>query len=128
MASVRLTDALDLPPQWDGLTTQLDQVFSRIGLKDLSLGVSSAQTAAPSDDPSLLTEQEAFDLLGWYEGEEEIPPVIQSVAVNVDRPPVLAATESLLVLQLEVLEEVSLDLAGIDGISLVLNPGGCEAR
>src|SRR6185295_14025380 len=36
--------------------------------------------------------------------------------------------ESLLVLQLEVLEEVSLDLAGIDGISLVLNPGGCEAR
>jgi len=121
-------DLFDLPGQLDSLTSSLGDIFSRIGLTGFSPAINPPNLPPGEIDagPSL-TEAEAFELLEWYEGEqEELPPDV-SVPQDVISTVPLDLGTSTLTLQLQALSEIIFELAGLDGVSLVLNPGGFEA-
>ncbi len=119
-----LTDIIELPKQWDTLTSNLDDFFSRLGLQNYSFQITHPvlpPNPTPAGPP--LTEEEAFELIEWFEGETYTPPppVISTPT------PIISVTphkqeKIFLTLELQALSEVAIKLAGLDSVSLILNP------
>ncbi|NLF14525.1 MAG: hypothetical protein GX597_22275, partial [Anaerolineaceae bacterium] len=123
--TARITDILEIPPGFDAIATDLEEVLGRIGLKDFDLAI-LLPGVTPGDGGSVpeSSDAEALELLEWYEGEDvEAPP---AVSISQDTAPAGPSPAITLQMQfeVEVLSDVVIDLAGLEGVSLVLNPGG----
>ncbi|UCE07929.1 MAG: hypothetical protein JSW07_07830, partial [bacterium] len=127
--SARLKAIIPGRPDIEGLLTSLDEMLSKIGLRDFELNV------IPPDIPDILidllpemTEEEADAELAFFdEGEEILPPPGPPIPQDIIPAVELDMGGRMLKLKLQVFSEVVIDLFGLEGLSLVLNPHGFEA-
>jgi hypothetical protein len=114
-------------PKW--LMTSLDKVLSAVGLVDVGLVITSPSPAAANVPEPPMSLEEALELLS-FSGDPADPGPPPAPAPD---PPLESATDLApdtytLTLTLEALSEVVIDLPGLEGVGLVLNPGGFEAH
>jgi len=125
--SVRLTDVLPLPSQFDGLESSLDSILDKIGLTNVSIVVNPPSLPPGSAGEPPISEDDAMALLEYYDDEtEEVPPT-PTIPQNVIPTTTLDLGNRVLTLDLKALSDIVLVLPGLDGVSLVLNPGGFRA-
>ena len=123
--TVRITDIVEIPPGFDAIATELEEVLGRIGIKDFDLTIVPPDvTPGSTVDVPESPEVEAFDLLEWYDGEDIVVPPAVVVPQNVVPAEPSPSTRLQVHFDVEVLSNVVVDLAGLDGVSLVINPGG----
>lgn len=125
--AARLTDVLELPDQLESLSTPLGKIFDRIGLTDFTIDLTSIGLP-PGDTAAVppVSEEDALAYLEWYEGEETITPPAIDVPQAISPTTLLGSGSRSLRLQLQALSDVVIQLAGLEAISFVLNPGGFE--
>ena len=126
--SVRLRDVFPVPNHFDALLTSLDDILDQIGLTGTRL-VINPPVLPPGDitaEPPL-DEAAALKLLEYFEGEDEVVPPVTVGTWSVIPAAVLNQGNRVLTLQLKALSDIVVELPGIDGVSLVINPGGFEA-
>jgi hypothetical protein len=127
--SSRLSELIDLPDVFEDLASPISDILDGVGLRDYTLTLVPPAPLPPDDEDTSppLTEEEALAGQEWFEGEDE------EAAPEPDSQP--ASTPAglfdwgaqTLTLDLAVLSEVEVRLAGLDGVTLVLNPGGFQA-
>jgi hypothetical protein len=131
--TARITDIFDLPSSFDAITSDLEEVLGRIGISDFSLNV-QLPPVTPGDASPVppITKDDALGLLAdeGDEGDEgdEFPPPVGNISQDVIPCAPSASTTVQIQMELEVLSDIVINLAGLDGISLVLNPAGFTAQ
>ncbi|HHP7243135.1 MAG TPA: hypothetical protein ACFE0H_00470, partial [Elainellaceae cyanobacterium] len=126
--SAPITNLLNLPSSLSGISTELNDIFARVGLSDISVAVDPPdfEPGDTSSDPPL-SDDEADAIQEWFEGElEELPPDV-SIPQDVVSAVAVDAGKRIVTLQLEALSELEVDLSSTAGISFVLNPGSFAA-
>lgn len=128
--SVPITLMTPVPFALDAVITQVERILSKIGLE--SVGISStppdwASSPPPTPAPPLSLE-EALALLESFDDGPEIPPPVGPI-IPQDEIPVATIDfgSREIILFLRVLSEIPIELPGLAGVTLVLNPDGFQA-
>ena len=126
--SAPITDLLDLPASLKGVSSDLEAIFARVGINDLST-VISLPDFPPGDTSTAppITEDEADAIQEWFEDEVEEPPPDLTIPQEIIPTVELDTGSRELTLRLKALSDIDIDLAGLDGVSFVINPGNFEA-
>lgn len=120
-----ITDLFALPHAFGGLSTALDEIWAKLGVASILSDVTgSSLTDLEPDDGTSFTEDESIAMSDEILDEEDIETTTPSDggadgvtdAFSFDFSRTLA-------LQISAFSEISAALPGLDGVSLVLNPG-----
>src|SRR5215208_3953323 len=110
--------------------TNLADVLSKIGFQGLEDTV--VPPNVPTDPLNIgppMSEEEAAEALGYYDdGPEELLPAGQPIPQQIVESTKLDMGSHTLTIQLKALSDIMIDLVGLEGITLVINPGGLQAR
>ncbi len=127
--TVRLTDIFSVPAGFDGITSDLEDVLGRIGLKDFSIAVTPPSVLPGDGSPvTEVTEAEALEYLEWFEGEDSEPPTGGTPPQDSAPADTADGTSLEISFELAVVSDVVIDLPGLDGVSFVVNPCGMQAH
>jgi hypothetical protein len=123
--SIPLNVILPSMPVFDNVMNSLDDIFSKIGLRNIDMDIVLPQlqdTSLIGEDVQVQTEDLFFDDGPEVPPSSDIPishDVIESIAID-------TGSRSLS-LQLKAIANVVIDLPGLEGVSLILNPGNFDA-
>jgi hypothetical protein len=127
--TVPLSGVIPARTPFDGLMTALDEVLDRIGLKQIDSLTTQApweSTPPPSPTPAITEEEAAAELIDFDDGPE-VPAPPGAVPQTAEPAVELEMGHRTVTMQLKALGDVVIELPGLDGVSLVLNPGGFDA-
>lgn len=125
--ALRARDVLVIPPQFSGISSSLEDIFDRLGIVSFHYALNAGVDAPDLTNPGApLTLADLEEIYGTYD----------EPAADIDPPPLPSDTPTpapafdlgngLLTLQLKILSDIVVDLPGLDGFSVVLNPGGLQ--
>lgn len=122
------TELFDTPDQLEFLTSASEAIFAKIGISDVSITINRQPITPnpPVPDIPPTPQQLLDDLIFVDDGLIDDPNAIAGPAPGGAPAPTGAPNIDMVTLSLtcKALSEVVLDLAGLNGVSLVLNPGG----
>jgi len=126
-----LQDIFELPDGLDSIIGSPSEILNKIGVIDANLSIINSLSSVTDPNPSTITMQDYFTILSE---DIEFPPEIPlDTSIPEVNPNLILINDELysadtyaITIQLVALSEIVIDFAGLDGVSLVFNPGGFE--
>jgi len=110
--------------------TAVEDIFNKLGMTAIDISLTPPKLPpSPAPPPGLVpTEEEAMALLAYFDnGPETLPPPDPTVPPGMIPVAELDWGSRALTLHLKALSDIPIELPGLAGVSLVLNPGDCLA-